>query len=370
MKVDPEECPISVIHSKSLGGLVTVRVGLKGVWINDSLVIHQLVTFIIGKGVQFVGFGIPHDLMRFDDMHFTRFLLRLLDFVQHVLTHDIITQLGFAFAVEAEPSHFAFDFALFGFVPIILGTTRHEFFNGIVVIHFTRKLAEVIPQDRVGLSLLSQVNDRVGVIVQDPLPQQFQCFVEAETGPTGGERGHKNVQVGRHGNVLVLVLVVDLHHGVVRDGHVTHVQGIGIQEMVKGLGVVKFFDLGLVETLAELAPHGIQHHFGQHAQPCIVFDLVVLQLDALVLIVPVEVLLAFGFVVPHPRRPPAGFLLDFQPGVDVVSEEPLTGLVKLPHLIDVLDLVPQLDGFLQFGTTPRAGQDALVVGVGALGRSV
>jgi len=69
---------------------------------------------------------------------------------------------------------------------------------------------------------------------------------------------------------------------------------------VKGLGVSEFFDLGLVETLSELAPHGIEHHFGQSAESWIVFDLVVLQLDALVLIVLAAVLLAFGFVVVYP----------------------------------------------------------------------
>ena len=157
---------------------------------------------------------------------------------------------------------------------------------------------------------------------------------------------------------------------VVHDGHVTHVHGIGILETVKGLGVVKCFDLGLVQSLAELAPHGIQHHFSQGAQPCILLDLIVLQLDAFVLVVLAKVLLTFGFVVAYPRRPPAGFLLDFQPGVDVVSEEPLTGLVKLPHLVNVLDLVPQRHHLVQFRAAPRAGQDALLDGVGVLDRSL
>ena len=87
------------------------------------------------------------------------------------------------------------------------------------------------------------------------------------------------------------------------------------------------------------------------------------------LIVLAKVLLTFGVVIPHPRRPPTGFLLDFQPGVDVVSEESLTGLVKLPHLIDVLDLVPQLHRFVQFRATPRPGQDVLLVGVVAFDSS-
>ena len=109
-------------------------------------------------------------------------------------------------------------------------------------------------------------------------------------------------------------------HLVVDDGHVTYVQGTGIQETVKGLGVIKGLDLGLVEALSKLAPHGIEHHFGQGPQTRVVFDLIVLQLDAFMLEVLAEVLLTFGFVVAYPRRPPSGFLLDFQPGVDVVSE--------------------------------------------------
>ena len=111
---------------KSLDGLVSVRVGLKGTGIDDSLVAHQLVTLVVGIGVEIVGFGVTHDLVRFDDLGLARFLLRLLDFVEHVLTHDVIIQLGFALTVESEATDFAFDFALLGFVPIILGTARHE----------------------------------------------------------------------------------------------------------------------------------------------------------------------------------------------------------------------------------------------------
>ena len=88
------------------------------------------------------------------------------------------------------------------------------------------------------------------------------------------------------------------------------------------------------------------------------------------LVVLADVLLAFGFVVAYRLGPTTGFLLDFQPGVEVVLEEALTGFVKLPHLIDVLDLVAQLDGFLQFGGAPRTAQGAFIVGVCALVRSL
>ena len=73
-----------------------------------------------------------------------------------------------------------------------------------------------------------------------------------------------------------------------------------------------------------------------------------------------------GFVVPRPVRPSAGFLFDFEPGVDIIFEEPFLGLREMPHLVDVLDLVAQLDRFVQLGGAPRTGQDSLVVGVSAL----
>ena len=57
------------------------------------------------------------------------------------------------------------------------------------------------------------------------------------------------------------MLVVDLYHLVIDDGHVTYIYGICVQELVKGLRIVKGMDLGFVETLSKLAPHGIQHEF-------------------------------------------------------------------------------------------------------------
>ena len=185
-------------HAARIGrlSLVAVGVGLKGGRIYHSLVIHQLVPFVIRKGVQFIGFSIPHDLVGFDDLGLTWFLLRLLDFVEDVLSHDVIVQLALAFTVEAETPHFAFDVPLVGLVTIVLGTRRHEFRNVVVGIQFTGKVTEVIAQDRVGLILVLQEDDGVRVVVQHTLPQGFEGGIEAESGPTGGETGHKNVQVG------------------------------------------------------------------------------------------------------------------------------------------------------------------------------
>ena len=82
-----------------------------------------------------------------------------------------------------------------------------------------------------------------------------------------------------------------------------------------------------------------------------------------------EVLLAFGFVVTDPGWPPAGFLLNFQPGVHVVSEQSLTSLVKVPDLVGVLDFVSQVHRFVQFRSAPCPGQGALLVAVVAFGSS-
>ena len=83
-----------------------------------------------------------------------------------------------------------------GLVAIVLGTRRYEFRNVVVGVQFTGKVAEVIAQDRVGLPLVLQEDEGVRVVVQDPLPQGFEGGIESESGPTGRERGHKNVQVG------------------------------------------------------------------------------------------------------------------------------------------------------------------------------
>ena len=144
---------------------------------------------------------------------------------------------------------------------------------------------------------------------------------------------------------------MDLHQVAIDDGDVSYVQSAGIQETMEGLRVMKRLDLGFVEALTKLAPHGIEHHFGQGAEPRVLLDFVVLQLDAFLLEVVFDVLLFLVFGV-HSGGPPTRLLFDFEPGVDVIFEQPLAGLVKMPDLVDVLDLVPELDGFGQFRAAP------------------
>ena len=69
-------------------------------------------------------------------------------------------------------------------------------------------------------------------------------------------------QIGGHGDVFLLVLVEHLHHLVIHNGDVKYIHGFRVEKTMKGLGVIKGLDLGLVEPLSKLAPHGIEHHFG------------------------------------------------------------------------------------------------------------
>ena len=164
--------------------------------INDSLVVHQLVTLVVWEGEEFVGFGVSNDLVGFDDLGLARLFLRLLDFLENVLAHDVIVQLGFALAVKTEPAHLALDFPVLGLVAVILGTSRHEFGDVIVRFQFTGELTEVVSQRRVGLSRFLEIDDRVRVKVEHALAQEFESFVETEPRLTGGETGHEHIEVG------------------------------------------------------------------------------------------------------------------------------------------------------------------------------
>ena len=177
-------------------GLVSVGIGLESDGINDSLVVHRLVTLVVGEGEEIVGFGVSEDLVGFDDLGMARLFLRLMDFVEDVLAHVLVIQLGFALAVETEPTDLVLDFAVLGFVAVILRPSRHEFCDVIVGFQFTGELTEVVSQRRVGMSGFLEIDDGVGVKIQHTLAQEFESFVETETRPTGGETGHENIEVG------------------------------------------------------------------------------------------------------------------------------------------------------------------------------
>ena len=131
-----------------------------------------------------------------------------------------------------------------------------------------------------------------------------------------------DVQVGQDGIIFDFVLVMDFNLGLVDHPHVPHVVLLAVQKLLKLHRVNELSHLGLVGALSELSPHGIQHHFGQGAQPRIFLNVVVLQQYPLALVVLANALLALGFIVSHPFGPTTAFLLDLQPCVYVVLEQP------------------------------------------------
>ena len=72
---------LSELSSILASCLVSVRVGFKGAGIDDSLVVQQLVTLVVWKGVEIVSFGVSDDMVSVDAFGLARLLLKLLDFV-------------------------------------------------------------------------------------------------------------------------------------------------------------------------------------------------------------------------------------------------------------------------------------------------
>ena len=81
-----------------------------------------------------LGSRVSPEEIRVDHIDVASFVERLGDFVDQVLTHDVIVQLLGAADVQGEPSHFAADFALTGLVAVVLGARRGEFGDAVAII--------------------------------------------------------------------------------------------------------------------------------------------------------------------------------------------------------------------------------------------
>ena len=84
------------------------------------------------------GGGISPEEVRVDHIDVASLVQWLCDFIEEVLTHDVIVQLLCTTDVEGESSDFAADFALTGLVAVIFGTRRGEFCDDVTVIEFVR----------------------------------------------------------------------------------------------------------------------------------------------------------------------------------------------------------------------------------------
>ena len=342
--------------------LVAVRIALSRLGIHHAFAAHQTVIFVGGSGVQGVVFGLALDGVGLGNACGAGFGQGGVQLVQDVLAQHLVTELRGSLAVEREPPHFADGLAGPGLVAVILGPRRAELHDAVAVPQLIFEFAQVLAQGRTGLTGTVRKHHRVRVEVQDLFPQQLQGLVEAEPGPTGGEAGHEDVQVGRQRLAVVLFGVVDFHAVFGQGAVVPDIVLVAVQKL---LGLGKFPHLHFVVALTKFAPHGVEHHLGQGATSGIVLHLVVIQVDAFPSRIVVEVL-GPTFLGPTAGWPPAGLFFDLQPSTDVLGEEPLSALGKMPHFVDFQHHVALLHGFVQFGGAPGARQRPLWVGVRTL----
>ena len=315
--------------------------------------------------MQGVVFGLALDGMGLGDACGAGFGQGGVQLIQDVLAQHIVIELRCSLAVERKPPHFSDGLAGPGLVVVILGPRRAELHDAVAVPQLIFEFAQVLAQGRTGLTGTVRKHHRVCVEVQDAFPQQLQGLREAEPGPTGGEAGHEDIQVGRQGLAVVLFGIVDFHAVFGQVADVPDIILVAVQELVEGLGLSKFPDLHLVMALAKFAPHGVEHHLGQGATSGIAIDVVVIQVDAFPSRVVVEVL-GLAFLGRTAGWLPAGLFFDFQPSIDVLGEEPLSALGKMPHFVDFQHHLALLHGFVQFGGAPGVRQRPLLVGVRTL----
>ena len=114
--------------------LVAIWVCLEGAGVDDSFVIYQLVRFVLGESEEFIGVRIPDDLIRVNNLDLSWLQEGSFYFVEDILSHDVIVELGLALAVESEPSHLAFHLSFIRGVPIILGSSADEFLDVVLIL--------------------------------------------------------------------------------------------------------------------------------------------------------------------------------------------------------------------------------------------
>ena len=83
-------------------GAVTIRERVERVRIEDPFVVDQFVVFSTGSGAELILFGITVHAVGLDDGGDTWLGLRCPEFIQGVLSEDLIVELGLSFGVEGE----------------------------------------------------------------------------------------------------------------------------------------------------------------------------------------------------------------------------------------------------------------------------
>ena len=346
---------------------VAVGKRLKGDQVHHALVEHQTVLLGAGADLELFGGRMTREEMRVDHGHVASAVEGVSEFVEDVLPQDVVIQLLGAPHVEGEAAHLAFHFASLGPVPIILGTARGEIHDVVASYQLVRHLPQVIPRRDVRFPGTVGKDDGVGVEVEDLFLQPVEVLVQFKTGVTGGEGGDEEVDAPVVGLVVAGVQVDHFQRGGVADPHrVNVVGGIG-DEMEEMRGGGDDLGGGLAQVFAEFAPERVEHEFGRGFPAGVLDEALRIEVDVLPFTVSLDVLLLLRGSA-GPTRVASGFLLDLEPGVDILGEEPRPTLRfgKMPDFVNRQNRVTLFHGLDEFGGAPGPAQGVLVGGVGTV----
>ena len=142
--------------------------------------------------------GIPVHAVGLDDEGDTRLGLRCPEFIQGVLSDDLIVELGLFFGVEGETADLTFGFTAGCQVAVVFGSSGTELDDVVAWIEFIGEIAEKIPGWGLDGWIVGSLDedDGFGVGIESPRTEMIEGAVEMESGMTGGETGHEDIEIG------------------------------------------------------------------------------------------------------------------------------------------------------------------------------
>ena len=131
-----------------LGGLFLVTIGIREecVGIDYAFVENHFVAFGFFHGGEGLGVGMAFDLVWVVHGDDAWFVEGGGDVIDDVGLEKVKVQLVLSTGVEGEPAYLAFDFALLGSVPVILGASGSKFHDMVAGFQFAGEFAEMIAQ--------------------------------------------------------------------------------------------------------------------------------------------------------------------------------------------------------------------------------
>ena len=124
-----------------------------------------------------------------------------------------------------------------------------------------------------------------------------------------------------------------------------------------------------MQIFPEFSPEAVEHEFGSGFTSWIFNNVSWIEVDVFFLFVTSDVI-RFGFGGVDAAGVPCRFLLDFEPGVDVLRKESCFSLVRweMPDFVDLDYSVSHFDGFDELGGAPGPTQLSLFGSMGTIVR--